>query len=119
MIVKPIGEIGRPSVFIHLAGDSCSVQCTDLARKCQASIRELGVVEWLNTKAVACSEQALLPGIPNRECKHPNEMVQASLAPALVRCEDYFRVRVGPIWVISQLSSKFQEVVNFSIEHEM
>ena len=72
------------------------------------------IVEGLNAEAVASGEQPL--PIPESECEHTSEMVQAIHSPFLIGCKNGFGVRGGPESPAGgELLEKLEIVVYLSI----
>ncbi len=60
----------------------------------QKRIAKVGIVKRLDAHAIARDEEAAAGRIPQREGKHPLELVHALRAEFFVRVDDHFRI--GP-----------------------
>ncbi len=78
------------------------------------------IVQGLLADPIARDEQAPPPSIPQRQCKHAAEAVEAADAPFTIGGENDLSVGPGMENVAAsfQLSAQFQEVVDFSVERE-
>ncbi len=79
------------------------------------------IVQGLLADPIARDEQAPPPSIPQRQCKHAAEAVEAADAPFTIGGENDLSVGPGMENVAAsfQLSAQFQEVVDFSVERDI
>src|SRR5262245_48068269 len=69
-------------------------QRLDFGRERELS-RTLQVEERLDTEAIPRHEQLTLLGVPDRECKHADELVEALRSVSGVQMQQHFRVGIG------------------------
>src|SRR5207245_9560060 len=74
--------------------------------------------EGLHAEAVARGEQLLGRRIPEKECEHPDEAIQAPGAPARVGRQDDFRVAPAPVGIIRKLCAQLPVVVDLAVEDQ-
>src|SRR5262249_55027538 len=117
VVVQAIAQIGSPHSFIRLSVDPSRKNCLDLAGDEQLTIFRSVIVERLYTETVSRGKQRLLPLIPYRKRKHPDEVVETRIPPLLVRGEQHLGVAAGSeLKVALQLSAQLDVVVYLPIE---
>src|SRR5690606_18085549 len=117
VVVKARREISRPRDSIGHGGDASGVQRLYLARKEERAIALFVIVERLDANAVSRDEVAPRPRVPQHDREHSDEAVEERLAPALERCEQHFGVRPAPEWIVGELATKLEVVVDLAVEH--
>src|SRR6185436_9145500 len=83
-------------------------------KKCSGSERP---VERLDSHTVPGGEQSAVVAIPDSECEHPIQAIQAVSAPQLVRSEHHLGVSLGSEGASMALEflAKLQEVIDLSV----
>ena len=78
------------------------------------------VIERLFSNAIAGDVEFALLVVPNRESKHPAQVVRARWTKLFVSMNDGFRVGVGleRVATFLELASKFVEAIYLSIEDD-
>ena len=107
------GQVVLEPLEIGLDGGQEGQQRLRLGGEVQ-DVAHLGVVEGLDTEAVAHAEQLLLPLVPDRVGEHTPEAVERCRAPAVVRTHDDLRVGSGPPGA-PQLVAQLGVVVDLSV----
>src|SRR5258708_1563018 len=89
----------------------------DLGAK-EKRIRRRSVIQRLNAKPVTGNEQCSLLTVPNRECEHAAQVLNAIAAVLFVKMNDGFGIAIGAIAVAAllQFLAQFGVIVDFAVE---
>ena len=81
---------------------------------------EEGVIQRLDTEAVAHHEQGFLLAVPQRKREHAAKACDAGFAPGFPGMDDDFGIGMGAEGVAERLQfgHQFLKVVDFAIEHD-
>src|SRR5205085_7475551 len=79
-----------------------------------------GIVKRFDAEPVACAKQPARPSVPNRECEHPLNPLQAVLAPAEICLQQHFGVGARgelPAGAL-QLGAQLAMIVDLAVEDD-
>src|ERR1700682_5104901 len=116
MILSARGEVGGPGDRIEFRRNAGRMERFDLAGNKKSSLCIYTIVQGFDPEPIACGKQTLLLLIPKQKGKHPQKAIQTSITPSLVSCENNLSIRLASICVIGQLSSKFQVVIDLTVQ---
>src|SRR5690606_10956569 len=90
-------------------------QRLELGTENQSAI-ELSIEKRFDAQSIARHQQALLNGIPQRERKHPLQMIQAGVAILLIKMNDDFSVARGAedMPPQRQVATNLPEIIDFA-----
>ena len=97
-----IGRLVRKGAVIQLRLAVLGLEDRfDLGRKKEAAILIMEVIQGLYPKSIPRDEQFTGVFVPNRECEHASQLVNAGFTPFFVKVQDGFGVAIRLVPVAS------------------
>src|SRR5262249_49337137 len=85
--------VGHPHLVETARDLGQAQQGLDLGRKNKSPPRQRVIIERLDAKVIAGTEQRLLASVPKREGKVAQELLRAAVPPLFVRRQDQLAIR--------------------------
>ena len=116
MVGQPGGEVRGPRRLVRAGRDARRVQRLDLACVQQRPVGLHAVVERLHPEPIPGREKRPGPLVPDGEGEHPDQPVQAGIAPPEIRGQHDLGVGAAGVRVVGQFRPKLDVVVDLAVE---